>query len=274
MGAIQPCAILLLVGPDWRVATVSQNAAQMGLGEAEGWLGQPIADVLGDDAVHEVRNRMTWLFSDRALAQDFGLRLGPDQAAYDVQVRLHGDYYLIEAEPAAESRLPDPVGMARSMMDRIDGTDFQKIADNGLRQARALTGFHRVVLCDRAGAVLASSAAGAAAAPDCASLPGADAFPRVIADRDAECSPLVGHKVEETARLSTFVEPDEGERTLLAAIGVAATMSLPLRIDGEHVGTFHAHHRSPKRCGAERRAVTGLLAERLAARMTRHGWKP
>lgn len=266
--------MLLLVGPDWRVATVSANAGMLGWGEAETWLGQPIVDLLGDDAVHEVRNRMTWLHGERALAQDYGLRLGPDDKPYDIQVRMLGDHYLIEAEPAVEARLPDPVGMARSMMDRVSGSDFREIADIGLRQLGALIGFNRVVLCDRDGTVMASNAAGTVPPLDCESLPSALDFPRVIADRDAECAPLLGHEVEKTARHSTFVAPGEDEKGQLANLGITAAMSLPLRIDGEHVGTIHAHHRSPKRCGAERRAVAGLLAERLAARMTRHGWKP
>lgn len=264
----------MLVGPEWRVETVSANAGMLGLGEADAWLGQPIADMLGDDAVHEVRNRMTWLFSDRALAQDYGLRLGPAQAPFDIQVRMHGDHYLIEAEPAAEARLPDPVGMSRSMMDRVSGSTFLDFADSGLRQLRALTGFHRAILCDREGVAMASSAPGSAAQPDCDSLPGAKDFPRLIADRDAECAPLLGQEVEQTASSSTFDAPNDGEIKQLTSLGVAASLSLPLMIDGEQVGTLHTHHRSPRRCGAERRAVAGLLAERLAARMTRHGWKP
>ncbi len=56
--------------------------------------------------------------------------------------------------------------------------------------------------------------------------------------------------------------------------GVAATMVLPLGIDGELVGAIHAEHGSPRRCGAERRSVIHLFAERLIARMARRGWKP
>ena len=52
-------------------------------------------------------------------------------------------------------------------------------------------------------------------------------------------------------------------------------MTLPLRIDGELVGALHALSSAvPRRCGAERRSVAHLFAERLVARMARHGWKP
>jgi GAF domain-containing protein len=51
-------------------------------------------------------------------------------------------------------------------------------------------------------------------------------------------------------------------------------MTFPLRIDGAPVGAVHAMHPSPRRCGAERRSVAHLFAERVAARMARNGWKP
>lgn len=266
--------MLLLVGPGWRVETVSANAGMLGLGEPEDWLGRPIVDVLGEDAVHEVRNRMTWLNSDRAMAQDYGLRLGPGDAAYDLQVRMIGDHFLIEAEPVAEKRLPDPIGMARSMLDRIGGGDFLEIATSGLRQLRALTGYNRLTLCRRDGIPMASSAAGTVPTLDEGPLPDSRDFPRVIADFAAAGAPLLGHAVEETARQSTFAAPDAEETERLTGLGIAAALSLPLRIDGENVGTIHAHHRSPKRCAAERRAVAGLLADRIAGRMARHGWQP
>ena len=266
--------MLLLVGPDWGVATISANAEMLGLGDAQSWLSRPIADMLGDDAVHEIRNRMAWLGSERALAHDYAIRLGPAQATYDLQVRMHGDHYLIEAEPTVEQRLPDSIGMARSMMDRVSGHDFREIADSGLRQIRALTGFHCVTLYDRDGNVLTANAA--ATVSERADEKGPDGleFPRVIVDRDAECVALLGHEIDVTARRSSFCEPDDVERGRLSRHGFAAGMALPLGIDGERVGTVVAHHRTPKRCGAERRAVAGLLADRLAARMTRHGWKP
>jgi len=70
------------------------------------------------------------------------------------------------------------------------------------------------------------------------------------------------------------VAPDEAERKRLAVIGVAATIALPLHIDGQLVGALHALHNSPRRCGAERRSVAHLFAERLVARMARCGWQP
>ena len=73
---------------------------------------------------------------------------------------------------------------------------------------------------------------------------------------------------------SAFLAPGESQASRLTGLGIAATMSLPVRIDGELVGAVHAHHAHPRRSGAERRAVAMLFAERLAARMARHGWAP
>jgi light-regulated signal transduction histidine kinase (bacteriophytochrome) len=271
--AIQPCALLLLIGPDWRVEAVSANAGELGKGEAESLLGQPLTELIDEDSIHALRNRMAWLSGEDSLVRDYGVSWGG--TLYDVHARRQGGCYLIEAESAVEPRLPDSIGMAQSLLDRIAATDFLAIAEQGLRQLRALTGFDRLILCDRADNILGTSERGAMAllidhwegSPDCI-------VPRLIADRDAKDHALLGSEGNASLRRSAFIAPDFEERDRLSALGIAATMSLPLRIDGERVGAIHAHHPTPRRNGAERRAVAELFAERLAARMTRAGWRP
>jgi hypothetical protein len=97
---------------------------------------------------------------------------------------------------------------------------------------------------------------------------------RLIADRDAEPVPLVGDETSHLLSRACYLAPEDADLAALNEQDIAATMELPLRIDGEYVGTVHASHSSPRRCGAERRSVAHLFAERLAARMARHGWAP
>jgi light-regulated signal transduction histidine kinase (bacteriophytochrome) len=267
MSAIQPCALLLLVGPDWRVETVSANVAMLGDFRPANVVGQPLADLIGSKAIHTLRNRVSWLASDESEVQDFGVQWG--DLTLDVRATCEGEHYLIEAELAVEPRLPDGIGIVRSMTDRLSGGDPRDMAEQGMRQLHSLTGFDQVLLCDRQGNFVAGSDGEESGMPTAAV-----SLPRLVADRDAEPVPLVGDEQASLISRAAYLAPGHGDLESLAGDDVAATMALPLRIDGELVGTIHARHSSPRRCGAERRSVAHLFAERLAARMARHGWQP
>ena len=267
MTAIQPCALLLLVGPDWQVETASANVAMLGDFKSSSVVGQPLADLIGSKAIHSLRNRLAWLSGEESEVQDFGVEWG--DVTLDIRAVRENETYLIEAELAVEPRLPDGIGMVRSMSDRLTGDNPSELAAQAMRQLAALTGFERVMLCDSSGKVIATNQNGVAAAPH-------DIFEiaRVIADRDAEPVQLLGSSENELLERAEFLAPDSGQCERLASLGFAASMALPLRIDGELVGALHAQHSVPRRTGAERRSVAHLFAERLVARMARLGWHP
>lgn len=259
--------MLLLVGPDWQVETVSANVAMLGDYRPSAIVGQPLADLIGSKAIHALRNRVSWLASDESEVQDFGVQWG--DLTLDVRATRDEDRYLVEAELAVEPRLPDGIGIVRSMTDRLSSDDPYDMAEQAMRQLHSLTGFDSLMLCDRKGGLIASGDANAIGEPIEAA-----AIPRLVADRDAEPVPLVGDELNALISRAAYLAPDGGDLDRLASNDIAATMALPLRIDGELVGTVHARHSSPRRCGAERRSVAHLFAERLAARMARHGWQP
>ncbi len=110
--SIQPCALLLLVGPDWRIQAISANAAMLGDHRASDLIDRPLADLIGSQAIHTLRNRMSWLSGDESEVHDFGVQWG--EVALDIRASRDGDLYLIEAELAIEPRLADGIGMVRS----------------------------------------------------------------------------------------------------------------------------------------------------------------
>jgi GAF domain-containing protein len=266
MAAIQPCALLLLVGPDWQVETVSANAAMLGDHRPSDLIGQPLANLIGSKAIHNLRNRLSWLSSDESEVQDFGVQWG--DVTLDVRATRGDDYYLIEAELAVEPRLPDGIGMVRSMSDRLTGKNISELARQAMLQLAAVTGFEHLLLCNRAGSLIASNR-------DAASKfkVGAVDVPRIVADRDAEPVSLIGAETQCLLGRASYLAPDSAAISQLEQSGIAASVGVPLRIDGELVATLHAFNSSPRRCGAERRSVAHLFAERLVARMARMGWE-
>jgi light-regulated signal transduction histidine kinase (bacteriophytochrome) len=268
MTAIQPCALLLLIGPDWQIETVSANAGMLGDHKPSALIGQPLADLIGSKAIHTLRNRLSWLSSGESEVHDFGVEWGG--VTLDIRASRDEDHYLVEAELAVEPRLPDGIGMVRSMSDRLTGGDPAKMAEQAMRQLVALTGFDRLMMCGRGGEVIASAGRDQGAPFVMKSCN----VPKIVADREAEAVPLLGNTDSPILARAGFLAGETDRLELLERHGIAAAMSLPLRIDGEPVGTVHAFHPAPRRCSAERRSVAHLFAERLAARMARHGWAP
>lgn len=265
MRAIQPCALLLLVGPDWQVETASANLAMLGEQRPAETLGQPLADLIGSKAIHTLRNRLSWLASDESEVQDFGVQWG--DVVLDIRAtRNEEDQYLIEAELAVEQRLPDGIGMVRSMTDRLTGDEPHELALQAMRQLAALTGFEQVQLADSSG----RSLAGIPAAADELAL-ASSSGPRVIADRDCEAITLIGEMDSPLLNRAAFRAPDPDELERLNRLSAVAAMTFPLKIDGQQVATLYASHGSARRIGAERRSVAHLFAERLVARMARQG---
>ena len=233
-------------------------------------IGQPLADLIGSKAIHSLRNRMSWLSKDESEVHDFGVEWG--DVALDIRASRERDRYLIEAELASEQRLPDGIGMVRSMSDRLGGDNPLKLADQAMRQLCALTGFDRLGLTDLKGKTIVSAGRSEIKMP--ADVEAKMTTPSILADIDAEPVAMVGEISAAQLGRASFRAPDEGTRHRLAASGVAAAMTLPLRIDGKPMGAVHAYHSSPRRCPAERRSVAHLFAERLVARMARQGWAP
>ena len=268
--SIQPCALLLLVGPDWRTTAISANAAMIGGQRPADLVGQPLADLIGSKAIHSLRNRLSWLSKDESEVNEFGAQWG--EVLLDVRASQDGAGYMIEAELATEARLPDSIGMVRSMSDRLSGDDPLKLADQAMRQLCALTGFDLLGLTDLQGKVIASAGRGDVKIP--ADVDATMSAPYVLADADAEMVAIAGEIGDAQLARASFRAPEGGVRERLSEAGVAAAMTLPLRIDGKPVAAVHAYHSSPRRCPAERRSVAHLFAERLVARMARQGWKP
>ena len=245
MIAVQPCSLLLLIGPDWRVETVSANIAMLGDYRPAAVVGQPRAARIGSKALHTQRNRLSWLSSDESEVQDYGVQWG--DVMFDIRAIQDDGRYLIEAELAVEPRLPDGIGMVRSMSDRLSGNEPVDIAKQAMRQLNSLIGFERLILCNDRGAIVASNLkSDSGEAGECVRIS------RLVADRDAEQVPLVGDEENELLSRAAYLAPAPDEVQRLTQLDVAATMALPLRIDGDLVGTLHAFHSAPKRIGAER----------------------
>ncbi len=285
-GRIQPFGFLLALSSDWLVARASANTADY-LGEPpERLLGRPLLDILGADAVHAIRNRMSLLRGIDATERIFALPFAGIDHHFDVALHLTDGGIIIEAEPC-QPEMGDGAGTIRSMMTRLDqASTMTNFLREGARQVRALTGFDRVMVYRFAdngdGEVVAEAARSGIGSFLGLHYPHTD-IPvqaralyqrnlfRIIADVGATPVPILpalderGYPLDLSLSVLRAVSPIHIE--YLTNMGVEASLSISIVIDGRLWGLFACHHHSPRCPGLERRSLAELFGQMFAMKL-------
>ena len=269
--AVQPFGALLAVD-DAGTLQVASDGADAVLG-APVRLGRPLAELLGDDLAARCR----------VGGAPFQAELLGAGAA-DVATHRSGALSLIEIEPVGVTPLPSdelislqrPLWRARTLHELLDAT---------VREVRELTGFDRVMAYrfddEWNGEVVAEARAASLRPYLGLHYPASDIPPqarelyrrnpsRLIADVAYRPSPLRHLDRDRTAPLdlsdSTLRSVSPVHLQYLRTMGVAASMSLSLLVDGRLWGLVACHHeRAPHRPDPSRRRAASSLAELAAA---------
>ena len=280
LGAVQPFGFLIALTADWLVARVSANSADfIGL-PPEALLGRPIATIMSNEALHSLRNRITLLRGPDAVERLFSLQLVEGGPLFDVAVHFSGPLVVIEAERGSQDEM-EASSTVRSMVSRLAQTDsMAAFLRDGARQVRALTGFDRVMVYRFAqggdGEVVAE-----ALRPGIESFFGlhypASDIPqqaralylrnifRVIADVDALPVPVVpqldpaGAALDMSLCLTRAVSPIHIE--YLRNMGVGASLSISIIVQGKLWGLFACHHYAPRLPTFAQRSAAELFGQ-------------
>ncbi len=280
LGTVQPFGFLIALTADWLVSRVSANSAQfIGL-SPEDMLGKPVHTLLDGEAIHALRNRITLLRGPDSVERLFSIPLMAGGPAFDVAVHFSGQLVVVEAEPAAHDEM-EASSTVRSMVARLAQADsMTAFLRDGARQVRALTGFDRVMVYRFAdggdGEVVAE-----------ALKPGIDSFfglhypasdiPaqaralylrnifRVIADVQAQPVPVVpqldptGAALDMSLCLTRAVSPIHIE--YLGNMGVGASLSISIIVEGKLWGLFACHHYAPRLPTFAQRSAAELFGQ-------------
>jgi light-regulated signal transduction histidine kinase (bacteriophytochrome) len=285
-GLIQPFGFLLALSSDWLVARASANTAAF-LGQApEELLGRPIADILGAEAIHAIRNRVALLRGADATERLFGLALAGIEPRFDIALHLSDGGIVIEAEPC-QPELGDGAGTIRSMMARLDqARTMETFLREGARQVRALTGFDRVMVykfdAEGNGEVVAEAARSGSGSflhlhyphtdipAQARALYNRNLF-RIIADVASAPVPVVptlnerGAPLDLSLSVLRAVSPIHIE--YLTNMGVGASLSISIMIEGRLWGLFACHHYAARCPGLERRSLSELFGQMFAMKL-------
>lgn len=286
LGAVQPIGFLIALTADWLITRASANTEEfIGLAPSD-LFGRPLQELFTPKAVHDLRNRATLLRGRDAVERLFDCVFIEGGQAFDAAIHFSGGQVIIEAEPASGEH-GDATGMVRSMISRLDQTaDFASFYKEGARQVRALLGFDRVMVyrfaADGSGEVVAEAARSGIGSFLGLHYPASDipaqarelyrrSLLRLITDVNAVPVRILPEKDESgqplDLSLSVLRSVSPIHIEYLKNMGVGASLSISIIVDGKLWGLFACHHYSARRPTFERRSVSELFAQMFSMRL-------
>ncbi|MBX4859195.1 GAF domain-containing protein [Rhizobium leguminosarum bv. viciae] len=287
LGSVQPFGFLLAISTDWIVMRASANLVEfLDVAQSDA-IGRPVVSVITPEALHAIRNKLTTLRGPDVVERIFGIALMPGQDRFDLAVHLNEGQVIIEGERCQEDRRDAASLSMRSMMSRLDHTEtLEAFFREGARQARALTGFDRVMVYrfdeGGSGEVVAEAARAGIGSFLGLHYPASD-IPvqaralylrnlfRIIADVDAVAVPILpqldehGQPLDLSMSVLRSVSPIHIE--YLKNMGVGASLSISIVVDGRLWGLFACHHYGPRLPSAQSRSTAELFGQMFASRL-------
>lgn len=279
LGAIQPFGFLLAVSPDWMVRHASENAADY-LGRAVE-VGAPAQPLLGEPATRSIRRHIQRLRDNDSVERIFGVPTGVSETPMDYSLHHSGSSLVIEGEPTMEEDEFDAASVVRATIGRLQKhRDVVSMSAEAARQVRALTGFDRVMVYrfdeTGAGEVIAEACRAdlerfmglrypASDIPQQARALYLRNWLRIIPDIGATPSRVTPYNNVEGKPLDLShsklrsVSPIHIE--YLQNMGVGASMSVSIILQGKLWGLFACHHYSPRRISYARRTAAELYGQ-------------
>ncbi|MBX5241314.1 HWE histidine kinase domain-containing protein [Rhizobium sp. NLR22b] len=287
LGAIQPFGFLLAISLDWMVTRASANLAEFLGVEHTDALGRPVSSLILPEAVHTIRNKLTTIRSSDVVERIFDITLLPEESRFDLAVHLQENLVILEGERSQQDKHNAPSLSMRSMISRLDQTEtLEAFFREGARQARALTGFDRVMVYrfdeGGSGEVVAEAARSGIGSFLGLHYPASD-IPvqaralylrnlfRIIADVDAVPVPVLpqldeeGQPLDLSMSVLRSVSPIHIE--YLKNMGVGASLSISIVVDGKLWGLFACHHYGPRLPSAQSRSTAELFGQMFASRL-------
>ena len=276
-GGIQPIGFLIATSADWIVQRAANTLDHLGVAAAD-LPGTPLSGVLQKSAIDKIRSRIALLRSKDAVERVFEVPLVDGGKPYDIAVHFSGNSVIVECEPAQGDQI-EVSSLVRSSLTRLGSCqDVSALLKEGARQFRSLMNYDRVMMYrfaeDGSGEVVSQSLA-----PDIDSYIGLN-FPatdipqqaralylrntfRIIADVQGEAVPIepVGEGKPLDLSLALFRAVSPIHLEYLRNMGVGASLSVSIVVDGKLWGMIVCHHDSPRLPSFAERSAAELFGQ-------------
>ncbi|GMM93416.1 HWE histidine kinase domain-containing protein [Qipengyuania sp. MTN3-11] len=289
LGHIQDFGALIAITSDWLVAHRSANFAAIAGLDENPEPGSALESLFLPEAANTIRQTAALLVEKDDVERVFDLALFGTEHRFDCALHASGHYTILEIEPHRDDFRGGQLRMLQPVMRKLDDVgDLVAQGQVAAEELRKILGFDRVMLyrfqSDGSGDVVAEAKAEELESFLHLRYPHTD-IPRqaralyvrnrfrIIADVDAEPVPIEpgasmdGEPIDLSMSTLRAVSPIHIE--YLRNMGVGASLSISIIVDGKLWGLFACHHYSaktlsyPLRTGAELfSALFSLVVER------------
>jgi light-regulated signal transduction histidine kinase (bacteriophytochrome)/CheY-like chemotaxis protein len=285
-GSIQPHGAMLVVNSQtYEISYVSSNIEERLDLRASDMLGKPLETILGSKLTHNVRNALAVAATGQKTSVIVRAELGRNRPPCDILVHEYEGWLFLELEDAAA--LDDTevaLHLTQSLVRRIDReADIEPLSKSVARLVRATLGYDRVMiyrfLHNGAGRVIAEAKNASLTSFLGHHFPAGDIpvqarrlyvenWVRVIGDTSFVPVPLMpalktGERpVDMSHAHLRSVSPIHCE--YLTNMGVSASMSISIVVDGELWGLVACHHDTPRTLSIPLRMSAELFGQYLS----------
>ena len=281
LGKIQDFGALIAVNNDWFVAHRSANLRMIVGDENMVEIGRPLEEIFSAPSLERLQSAVSAIVWPDQVERIFGLDLFGDNRLYDCGLHLSGPYSIIEIEPHVEGDVSRQLAFLRPTMSQLGKCEtVASLVEEAARQLRHSLDMDRVMVYsfhdDLSGEVIAEAKRDDLEGFRGLRYPMTD-IPaqarelylrnrfRLISDVEADPVPLepeVGLEGEPLdLSMSTLRSVSPIHIEYLRNMGVGASLSISIVINGKLWGLFACHHYSAKLLPYSQRTTTELFSE-------------
>ena len=281
LGHVQRFGALIAVTQDWIVAFRSANVGDILGPRQDIAIGDKLKQHFSPDALDLLRDRLSLAERYNVVERARSVDLMRSGKRFDVAIHCSGDYIIIEMEPAALDSALDASSILRPLAERLKRLKtVPELCDEAAQQLKQLLGIDRVMVYrfhpDESGEVVAESRESHLESfltlrypktdiPQQARILYKKNLFRIIADVNEEPVPIepVSNLSGEPLDLSMSVLRSVSRIHIeyLQNMGVGASLSISIIVDGKLWGLFACHHYSAHEVPAHERALAELYSQ-------------
>ncbi|KAA6181842.1 GAF domain-containing protein [Thiohalocapsa marina] len=279
LGRIQSFGLLLCFNADWTLTAASENVSDFFDASAQSLIGQPIERLFSESVKIKIRRAIVGLEHSDDSERLLNLEVIPGKGKMDVAVHISGDDLIVELEPSQVTEKASFQTLRRIHQEVALAQDFNELIARAARHMSLITGYDRVMVyrfhADQSGEVIAEQRNIDVESYLGLRYPASDIpaqaralylrnLTRVIADVNDPGVPIRSGQRTLDLSISTLRTVSPIHLEYLQNMGVQATMSVSIRIDGKLWGLFACHNYSPYVPSLQQRSVAEVYAETLA----------
>ena len=284
LGKIQPDGFLVAVSSDWIIQFVSENIAEFVGVNPEEILGTPLSQLFIEASLARFRSALRLLNNSNDLERIFNVSARKDGPQFDVTLTLNQGRILIECEPSIPSDATTRDASVRVIISRLNAApDVNALCHTAARMVKMMTGFDRVMiykfLHDGSGEVVAEAKQDNLESFLDLRYPASDIpkqarelykknLIRIIANVNGKTVPITPQKdphgqiLDLSTSVLRSVSPIHIE--YLQNMGVGASMSVSILLNGELWGLVACHHMTAIKLDVHKRVMAELVGQMLS----------